>query len=111
MNKNLSEVENLNNQIADLHGENKNLSSKIDEYKDTLNKLKLNEIQMKEQISSSQNQINMLNRQLTGEKTTLEETEEHVKRAWSKPHCVCDTGRGSIHRYRQSQRKCPVRKG
>lgn len=76
--KNLSEVENLNNQIADLHGENKNLSSKIDEYKDTLNKLKLNEIQMKEQISSSQNQINMLNRQLTGEKTTLEETESEL---------------------------------
>ena len=78
INKNLSEVENLNNQIADLHGENKNLSSKIDEYKDTLNKLKLNEIQMKEQISSSQNQINMLNRQLTGEKTTLEETESEL---------------------------------
>ncbi len=78
INKNLSEVENLNNQIADLHGENKNLSSKIDEYKDTLNKLKLNEIQMKEQISSSQNQINMLNRQLSGEKTTLEETESEL---------------------------------
>lgn len=78
INQNIQNVESINNQISHLHGENKTLSSKIEEYKETLNKLKLNEIQMKEQISASQSQINMLNRQISSEKASLEETENEL---------------------------------
>lgn len=76
--QNIQSVESINSQISHLHGENKTLLSKIEEYKETLNKLKLNEIQMKEQISASQSQINMLNRQISSEKTSLEETENEL---------------------------------
>ena len=78
INQNIQSVESINSQISHLHGENKTLLSKIEEYKETLNKLKLNEIQMKEQISASQSQINMLNRQISSEKTSLEETENEL---------------------------------
>ena len=78
INQNIQNVDLINNQISHLHGENKTLSSKIEEYKETLNKLKLNEIQMKEQISASQSQITMLNRQISSEKASLEETENEL---------------------------------
>ncbi len=78
INQNIQSVESINSQISHLHGENKTLLSKIEEYKETLNKLKLNEIQMKEQISASQSQINMLNRQMSSEKASLEETENEL---------------------------------
>ncbi len=78
INQNIQNVDSINNQISQLHGENKTLSSKIEEYKETLNKLKLNEIQMKEQISASQSQITMLNRQISSEKASLEETENEL---------------------------------
>ena len=78
INQNIQSVESINSQILHLHGENKTLLSKIEEYKETLNKLKLNEIQMKEQISASQSQINMLNRQISSEKASLEETENEL---------------------------------
>ena len=78
INQNIQSVESINSQISLLHGENKTLLSKIEEYKETLNKLKLNEIQMKEQISASQSQINMLNRQISSERASLEETENEL---------------------------------
>lgn len=78
INQNIQSVESINSQISLLHGKNKTLLSKIEEYKETLNKLKLNEIQMKEQISASQSQINMLNRQISSEKASLEETENEL---------------------------------
>ena len=78
INQNIQSVESINSQISHLHGENKTLLSKIEEYKETLNKLKLNEIQMKEQISASQSQINMLNRQISSDKASLEETENEL---------------------------------
>ena len=78
INQNIQSAESINSQISLLHGENKTLLSKIEEYKETLNKLKLNEIQMKEQISASQSQINMLNRQISSEKASLEETENEL---------------------------------
>ncbi len=76
--ENRKKVDDLNQQISNLHSENKELSVKIEEYKETLNKLKLNEIQMQEQITASQNQISVLNRQLTSEKASLQETEDEL---------------------------------
>ena len=78
INANLSKVEDINNQIKELHSKNSELTSKINEYKETLQKLKLNEIQMQEQISASQNQISVLNRQLTSEQATLHETQDEL---------------------------------
>ena len=78
INANLSKVEDINNQIKELHSKNSELTSKINEYKETLQKLKLNEIQMQEQISASQNQISVLNRQLASEQATLHETQDEL---------------------------------
>ena len=75
---NHKKVDQLDDEIAGLQSQNKDLSVKIEEYKETCNKLKLNEIQMQEQITASQNQINMLNRQLTSEKASLQETQEEL---------------------------------
>lgn len=71
INQNRKKVVDINNQIKDLHSKNSELTQKINEYKETLQKLKLNEIQMQEQITASQNQINTLNRQLTSEQAQL----------------------------------------
>ncbi len=78
INQNRDKVDDINNQIKELHSKNSELTTKINEYRDTLQKLKLNEIQMQEQITASQNQINTLNRQLTGEQTTLRETQDEL---------------------------------
>ncbi len=75
---NISKVSEINNQIKELHSKNSELTAKINEYKDTLQKLKLNEIQMKEQIASSQNQISVLNRQLASEQASLHDTEDEI---------------------------------
>lgn len=75
---NITKVDKITSEISNLHAENEGLSKKISEYKDTLHKLKLNEIQMTEQISACQNQGNMLNRQLASEKATLQETENEL---------------------------------
>ena len=74
INQNRAKVDDINKQIKDLHSKNSELTAKINEYRDTLQKLKLNEIQMQEQISASQIQINTLNRQLTSEQATLRDT-------------------------------------
>ena len=78
INKNIQQVADVNDQINGLSSQNADLAKKIDEYKETLNKLKLNEIQMQEQISSSQSQINMLNRQLASEQSSLRDTEDEL---------------------------------
>ncbi len=78
INQNRAKVDDINNQIKELHSKNSELTTKINEYRDTLQKLKLNEIQMQEQISASQNQINTLNRQLASEQSTLRDTQDEL---------------------------------
>lgn len=78
INDNITKVEKLNQQITNLHAENAGLTKKITEYKETLQKLRINEIQMQEQINSCQSQASMLNRQLASEKATLQETENEL---------------------------------
>ena len=75
---NLAKIDDLNKQIDDLHVQNTDLSKKINEYNETLNKLRINEIQMQEQISGCQNQMSVLNRSLASEKGTLAETEDEL---------------------------------
>ncbi|MBO4639407.1 MAG: AAA family ATPase [Treponema sp.] len=76
--ENLSNIENLNSQISDLNSQNIDLDKKIKEYNETCNKLKMNEVQMQEQITAAQNQISILNRTLTSENTLLQETEDEL---------------------------------
>ena len=76
--ENVSEVENINNQIKELNAKNTELNKKINEYKDTLQKLKLNEIQMSEQINGSQEQIKVLDRQIANERSNLHDVEDEL---------------------------------
>ncbi len=78
INQNRAKVDDINNQIKELHSKNSELTTKINEYRETLQKLRINETQMQEQITASQNQINMLSRQLTSEQTTLRETQDEL---------------------------------
>ena len=78
INQNRTKVDDINNQIKELHSKNSELTAKINEYRETQRKLELNEIQMQEQITASQNQINTLNRQLSGEQSTLRETQDEL---------------------------------
>ncbi|MCI5607098.1 MAG: AAA family ATPase [Spirochaetia bacterium] len=81
--ENINKVEDIKNQISELHAENSGLTKKIDEYRETLNKLRINEIQMDEQINAARNQASILERQLTSEQNNLRTiddelyTEEH----------------------------------
>ena len=76
--ENVSEVGNINNQIKELNAKNTELNKKINEYKDTLQKLKLNEIQMAEQINGSQEQIKVLDRQIANERSNLHDVEDEL---------------------------------
>ena len=76
--QNVARIEELNGQIEGLHSQNADLSQKINEYNETLNKLRINEIQMQEQIAGCQNQTSILNRNLASEKATLDETQDEL---------------------------------
>ena len=75
---NIKEIEKLNNDILNLHAQNTALTKKIEEYRETLQKLRVNEVQMQEQIKAAQDQISTLNRQIAVEMATLHETEEEL---------------------------------
>ena len=68
----------LNEKITALNAENSGLVKKIDEYKETLNRLKVNQVRMKEQIAASQQQLTLLRRTLAGEQNTLRNTDEEL---------------------------------
>ncbi len=76
--ENLDQIKNINGQIEGLHAQNADLSRKINEYNETLNKLRINEIQMSEQITACQNQISMIKRSLASEKATFQETQDEL---------------------------------
>ena len=80
-----SEIQNNKNKISsnsskieELNSENSRLSTKIEEFKDTLDKLKLNKVRMQEQISSSEKQVLILQRNLSTEQNSLRGTEDQL---------------------------------
>ena len=75
---NRTKIKEINAHIDELHSENTDLAEKINEYKDTLNKLKLNQVQMQEQISSAENQASLLRRTLASEQNSLRTTEDEL---------------------------------
>ncbi|MCR5289307.1 MAG: AAA family ATPase [Treponema sp.] len=64
--------------ITDLHAENSGLLGKIEQYKETLHKLKLNQVEMQGQITASRQQIDILRRSLTSEQNTLKDTDDEL---------------------------------
>lgn len=75
---NLSQIDAINAHIDDLRNCNTELSSKIDEYKETLNKLRVNKAQMEAQIQSALQQTSLLRRNLVSEQNTLRATEDEL---------------------------------
>lgn len=75
---NIRQIESINNEIDSLNSQNSGLAEKIDEYKETLRKLQVTQIQMQEQISSAEQQISFFRRNLSSEQNSLRETEEEL---------------------------------
>jgi chromosome segregation protein len=77
---NLTRIEGINKHIDELHTANTGLTEKIDEYRETLGKLRINEAQMKEQISAAEQQASILRRSLTSQQNTLRDTDDELVR-------------------------------
>ena len=75
---NLDEIASINKSIDDLALDNTTLSQKIDEYKDTLNRLKVNKAQMEEQIQSSLQQTSLLRRNVASQQSALKDAENEL---------------------------------
>ena len=75
---NKNEIASNSSKIEELNSENSTLSTKIEEFKDTLDKLKLNKVRMQEQISSSEKQVLILQRNLSTEQNSLRGTEDQL---------------------------------
>ena len=75
---NKNEISSNSSKIEELNSENSRLSTKIEEFKDTLDKLKLNKVRMQEQISSSEKQVLILQRNLSTEQNSLRGTEDQL---------------------------------
>lgn len=77
--ENLDNAENLNHQIEELRNTNADLANKIDEYKETCNKLRVNKAQMETQIQSAMQQASILRRNLVSEQNSLKEAQDELE--------------------------------
>ncbi|MFA6936628.1 MAG: AAA family ATPase [Treponema sp.] len=75
---NISQIDLYQKEIDDLRKTNDSLNVKIDEYKDTLNKLRVNQAEMTQQIFSCEQQISTLKKSLTTEETTLTDQQNEL---------------------------------
>ncbi|WP_276780615.1 AAA family ATPase [Treponema succinifaciens] len=76
--QNLSTIDSIKNESAELNSKNNALNKKIDEYKDTLSKLRINQAQMAQQIASCEQQISTLRKTLASEETSLREQQNEL---------------------------------
>lgn len=76
--ENLTHITAINAHIDELHAANAGLVEKINEYRETLGKLRINEVQMKEQISASEQQTSILRRSLMSQQNTLRDTDDEL---------------------------------
>ena len=74
----IASVDELREQSLRLEEKNEELGGKIDEYKETLGKLRVNQAQMVQQISSCQQQISTLRKTLASEEAALKEREAEL---------------------------------
>ncbi len=75
---NHNQIDGLNKEIEELRSCNGELSSKIDEYKETCNKLRVNKVQMETQIQASIQQASLLRRNLVSEQNVLRQSQEEL---------------------------------
>lgn len=76
--KNREEVAKVRANIGSLKAENTDLAVKIDEYRTTLEKLRISQAQMKAQIQSAEDQIRILRRELSSQESSLRELENEL---------------------------------
>lgn len=76
--QNLSTIDSIKSESAELNSKNNALNKKIDEYKDTLSKLRINQAQMAQQITSCEQQISTLRKTLASEETSLREQQNEL---------------------------------
>lgn len=76
--ENLERVAAINKNNEELDSTNKNLEIKINEYRETLSKLRVNQAKMQEQITAAEQQAGMLRRSLAEKNSTLHQNEEEL---------------------------------
>lgn len=76
--ENRAAAEALEHSSRELAGQNAQLSKKIDEYKETLSKLRINQAQMAQQITSCGQQISTLRKTLACEEASLRELKDEL---------------------------------
>ncbi|MDE6704564.1 MAG: AAA family ATPase [Treponemataceae bacterium] len=76
--QNAQKIITIQEHIADCRSQNADLAAKIDEYKDTLAKLRVNEGTMRAQIDAARQQTDILRRSLANEQATLRQTENDL---------------------------------
>lgn len=76
---NHDQIDALNKEIDDLRNTNTELAAKIDEYKETCNKLRVTKAQMETQIQAAMQQASLLRRNLVSEQNTLRSAEEELE--------------------------------
>ena len=75
---NHNQIDGLNKEIEELRSCNGELSLKIDEYKETCNKLRVNKVQRETQIQASIQQASLLRRNLVSEQNDLRQSQEEL---------------------------------
>ncbi len=76
--ENRKTVDGINSEIERLASENSGLTEKISEYRETLGRLKINQVKMQEQISAARQQTVTLERTLTSEQNSLRDIEDEL---------------------------------
>ena len=75
---NISKINSIREENASLSERNAELNKKIEEYKETLGKLRINHAEMVQQIHSCQQQISTLKKTLASQQTALQEQQEEL---------------------------------
>lgn len=76
--ENMQKIASIRERIEGYKAENADLITKINEYKDTLGKLRVSEAQMQQQIFSARQTADLLKRNLTSEQNSLKQNEEEL---------------------------------
>lgn len=76
--ENQSKIDTIQNQIKDYKSQNIDLIKKIDDYKETLNQLRVTEAAMNGQISVAKSKVDLLKRNLASEQTNIKQYDEEL---------------------------------
>ncbi len=76
--ENRNQVKTKRVQIENLRSENADLVSKIDDYKETLSDLRVNQAKMAAQVTERENQLKLLRRELAAQEASLRELENEL---------------------------------